>query len=62
VLETTVLDFLGMIVSAMGHDLGHPGYNNNFHINASSDLAITYNDISCLENFHVSFLFKILRK
>ena len=62
VLETTVLDLLGMIVAAMGHDLGHPGYNNNFHINASSDLAITYNDISCLENFHTSFLFKILRK
>ena len=62
VLETTVLDLLGMIVSAMGHDLGHPGFNNIFHINSSSDLAITYNDISCLENFHVSFLFKILRK
>ena len=62
VLETTVLDLLGMIVSAMGHDLGHPGYNNGFHINSSSDLAITYNDISCLENFHTSFLFKILRK
>jgi hypothetical protein len=62
VLETTVLDLLGMIVSAMGHDLGHPGYNNGFHINSSSDLAITYNDISCLENFHTSFLFRILRK
>jgi len=62
VLETTVLDLLGMIVSAMGHDLGHPGFNNNFHINASTDLAITYNDASCLENFHTSFLFKILRK
>ena len=62
VLETTVLDLLGMIVSAMGHDLGHPGFNNNFLINASTDLAITYNDASCLENFHTSFLFKILRK
>ena len=48
-----------MIISAMGHDLGHPGLNNNYHINASSDLALTYNDISCLENYHCSFLFKI---
>ena len=62
ICETTVLDLLGMVVSALGHDLGHPGYNNNFHINSSSDLAITYNDASCLENFHTSFLFKILRR
>ena len=62
ICETNVLDLLGIIVSAMGHDLGHPGLNNNFHINNSSDLAITYNDVSVLENFHSSFLFKILRK
>jgi hypothetical protein len=46
----------------MGHDLGHPGYNNNFHVNAGTDLALTYNDASCLENFHTSFLFRILKK
>ena len=62
IAETTVLDLLGIIVSAMGHDLGHPGLNNNYLINSSSDLAITYNDASCLENFHTSYLFKILRK
>ena len=32
ICETTVLDLLGIIISAMGHDLGHPGYNNNFNI------------------------------
>ena len=62
ICESNVLDILGIIVSALGHDLGHPGLTNNFHINASTDLAITYNDASCLENFHTSFLFKILRK
>ena len=62
ICETSVLDLLGMIVSAMGHDLGHPGLNNNFHINASTELGITYNDASCLENYHSSFLFRILRK
>ena len=60
--ETSILDLLGMIISAMGHDLGHPGLTNNYHINAITDLALTYNDASCLENFHCSFLFKILRK
>ena len=60
--EITVLDLLGMIVSAMGHDLGHPGYNNNYHINARTELSITYNDVSCLENYHTSYLFRILQK
>ena len=62
ICETTVLDLLGMVVSAMGHDLGHPGFNNGYHINASTELGITYNDKSCLENFHSSYLFRILRK
>ena len=62
ICETTVLDLLGMIISAMGHDLGHPGLNNGFHINASTELGITYNDKSCLENFHSAYLFRIIRK
>ena len=59
ICETTVLDLLGMIISAMGHDLGHPGFNNGYHINASSELGITYNDKSCLENFHTSYLLEL---
>ena len=62
ICETTVLDLLGMILSSLGHDLGHPGLNNGYQINASTDLGLTYNDISCLENFHSAFLFKIIRK
>jgi hypothetical protein len=60
--ETTVLDLLSIFISALGHDIGHPGLNNNFHINASTELAITYNDASCLENFHCCKLFTILKK
>ena len=62
ICETSVLDLLGLVVSATGHDLRHPGYNNNFLVNSNSDLALNYNDISCLENYHTSTLFKILRK
>ena len=61
ICETTVLDLLGMILSALGHDLGHPGLNNGYHVNAKTDLGITYNDKSCLENFHSCYLFKILK-
>ena len=62
ICETTVLDLLGIFLSALGHDLGHPGLNNGFHINAGTELGITYNDKSCLENFHCSYLFRILKK
>ena len=61
-LQTTVLDLLSILIASLGHDLGHPGLNNNFHINARTELALTYNDSSCLENFHCSKLFNILKK
>ena len=62
VSHTKALDLLSIIIAALGHDIGHPGLTNNFHINSLSNLAITYNDSSCLENFHLATLFKTLRK
>ena len=38
------------------------GRSNTYHINSNSDLAVTYNDISVLENFHCRELFRILKK
>jgi hypothetical protein len=61
VCQTKVLDLLSIIIAALGHDIGHPGLTNNFQINASTDMAITYNDISCLENFHCAKLFKTIK-
>ena len=61
-IQTNVLDLLSIIIAALGHDIGHPGLTNNFQINALTDMAITYNDISCLENFHCSTLFSVLKK
>ena len=60
--QTTVLDLLSIFISALGHDIGHPGLTNNFQINAYTELALTYNDSSCLENFHCSKLFSIIKK
>ena len=60
--QTTVLDLLSIFIAALGHDIAHPGLTNNFQINASTELAITYNDVSCLENYHCSKLFSILKK
>lgn len=49
-----------MMLAALGHDVGHPGYNNNFLINARHDHAVTYSDRSVLENFHAAELIRLL--
>eukprot|EP00002_Diphylleia_rotans_P030782 TRINITY_DN6365_c0_g1_i1.p1 TRINITY_DN6365_c0_g1~~TRINITY_DN6365_c0_g1_i1.p1 ORF type:complete len:916 (+),score=131.01 TRINITY_DN6365_c0_g1_i1:44-2791(+) len=56
----TDLDKLAAILAAAAHDFRHPGYNNLYHINMEMDLAMTYNDHSVLENFHISEVFKLL--
>lgn len=45
----------------MGHDIGHPGLTNNYQVNAKTNMALTYNDISCLENFHACKLFTVAK-
>eukprot|EP00928_Gymnodinium_smaydae_P021692 TRINITY_DN18493_c0_g1_i1.p1 TRINITY_DN18493_c0_g1~~TRINITY_DN18493_c0_g1_i1.p1 ORF type:complete len:643 (-),score=124.38 TRINITY_DN18493_c0_g1_i1:111-2039(-) len=54
------MDILVLVVGAIIHDLGHDGKNNAYHINVKDDMALTYNDRSPLENFHVSQSFKYL--
>ncbi|KAL8624536.1 High affinity cAMP-specific and IBMX-insensitive 3',5'-cyclic phosphodiesterase 9A [Nucella lapillus] len=49
-----------LLTAAVCHDLDHPGYNNTYQINARTDLAIRYNDISPLENHHCAVAFQIL--
>lgn len=56
------LDVLSMVIAALGHDVGHTGKNNNFHINSQSEYAITYHDKSVLENYHIYVVFKLLKK
>uniref|UniRef100_A0A7S4T1X7 Phosphodiesterase n=1 Tax=Alexandrium monilatum TaxID=311494 RepID=A0A7S4T1X7_9DINO len=47
-------DVLGVLLAAVGHDVGHPGTNNNFQVNSMSNVALRYNDFSVLENHHAS--------
>ncbi|KAH3732918.1 cAMP phosphodiesterase [Pelomyxa schiedti] len=54
------LEVLALFISALCHDIGHPGLNNNFQINSNSDLALLYNDNAVLENMHASLTFQIL--
>ena len=51
--------FSGM-VAALGHDVGHRGKNNSYEMSSMSELAITYHDISVLEQYHINVLLDIL--
>ena len=61
-LRLSSQDLVAIFTAALAHDLGHPGTNNAFQINVLTDLAITYNDVSVLENFHCTSLFKALQE
>ncbi|KAK9859297.1 hypothetical protein WJX84_010074 [Apatococcus fuscideae] len=48
---------LACYLSAICHDFEHPGVNNDFLVKTSDRKALLYNDISPLENHHVSASF-----
>ncbi|XP_069598232.1 high affinity cGMP-specific 3',5'-cyclic phosphodiesterase 9A-like isoform X2 [Ranitomeya imitator] len=56
----SLLELGVLMTAAVCHDLDHPGYNNTYQINARTELAIRYNDISPLENHHCAVAFQIL--
>ncbi|KAF2770024.1 HD-domain/PDEase-like protein [Teratosphaeria nubilosa] len=58
----TPLDGLILLISAIGHDVGHPGVNNAFLIACDHPLAQLYNDKSVLENYHCSAYSQLLRR
>ncbi|CAB9502425.1 affinity cAMP-specific and IBMX-insensitive 3',5'-cyclic phosphodiesterase [Seminavis robusta] len=51
------LELFAILLSAAVHDVQHPGSSNAFQANARTDLALTYNDNSILENKHASHSF-----
>uniref|UniRef100_A0A3P8X4Y4 High affinity cGMP-specific 3',5'-cyclic phosphodiesterase 9A n=1 Tax=Cynoglossus semilaevis TaxID=244447 RepID=A0A3P8X4Y4_CYNSE len=55
----TQVDILILMTAAVCHDLDHPGFNNTYQINARTELAVRYNDISPLENHHCAVAFQI---
>lgn len=62
ILNLTDYDILSMVIAALVHDIGHPGRNNSYQMNAFTDMAITYNDKSVLENYHISQAFRTLQR
>ena len=53
---------LAVIVSAVTHDVDHPGNTNLYEMNSESALAMLYNDHAVLENHHCATAFQIMRR
>ena len=56
------LECYALLLAAVAHDLEHPGVNNAYLIKSKHPLAITYNDISVLENRHAPCFFEIVAR
>ena len=56
----TDLELFSCLFSAAIHDLEHPGNNNGFEIATNSELSLSYNDKSVLENYHLFKAFYLL--
>ena len=54
------LDIYCMIIGAALHDFAHPGFNNAFLVASRHETAIMYNDVSVLENFHISSTWRLM--
>jgi hypothetical protein len=49
-----------LLLCGLAHDLGHPGVNNGFLINAKDPLAEKYNNTAVLENYHAASFLEFL--
>ncbi|KAM4045848.1 high affinity cGMP-specific 3',5'-cyclic phosphodiesterase 9A isoform 2-T2 [Anomaloglossus baeobatrachus] len=55
-------DMVTLMVAALCHDVDHPGLNNNYQVNAHTELASRYQNISPLENHHCAITMEILSR
>ena len=56
----TPLDILAVLISALCHDLDHPGNNNAYEVASQSELALTHSYDAVLERHHASMTHRLL--
>lgn len=56
----TSLDLLVLLISALCHDLDHPGNNNGFEVATKSEIALTHSGDAVLERHHSSTAHRLL--
>lgn len=55
-------EMMGLLVAAVCHDVGHRGKNNQYEVRTQSELAMRYNDLHVLEQYHASLTFELLEE
>jgi 3',5'-cyclic-nucleotide phosphodiesterase len=56
------LEILTLLLSAICHDIDHPGHNNAFEVATRSELAILYADDAVLERHHISVTVRLIEE
>ncbi|KAI9266921.1 hypothetical protein BDA99DRAFT_571213 [Phascolomyces articulosus] len=56
------LDVAVLLLAALCHDAGHPGYNNLYQVNFKTNLALKYSNTSVLESYSVDITRDLLHK
>lgn len=56
----TSYDILVALISALCHDLDHPGNNNSFEVATKSEIALTHSGDAVLERHHSSMTHRLL--
>jgi hypothetical protein len=51
------LELFAILLAATIHDVGHDGFTNSYHKHVLTDRALSFNDQSIQENFHVWKIF-----
>ncbi|KAJ3114646.1 cAMP-specific 3',5'-cyclic phosphodiesterase 4D [Phlyctochytrium bullatum] len=55
----TSIEKLSGLISAIGHDIDHPGYNNQFLVKSRHPMAMMYSDTSVNEFHHSAHVFQL---
>ncbi|RHZ68903.1 hypothetical protein Glove_292g69 [Diversispora epigaea] len=58
----TALDSICLLIAGLCHDIGHPGLNNVYQVNARTELAKKYDDQSVLENYSCTLTLDLITK
>ncbi|KAF9433202.1 High affinity cAMP-specific and IBMX-insensitive 3',5'-cyclic phosphodiesterase 9A [Entomortierella beljakovae] len=56
------IDMAALLLAGLCHDIGHPGLNNLFQINAKTDLFEKYGEASVLEKYSCSLAMDLVTK
>ncbi|KAI1316574.1 hypothetical protein EDD11_009839 [Mortierella claussenii] len=55
-------DMAALLLAGLCHDIGHPGLNNLFQVNAKTELAMEYGETSVLEKYSCSLAMDLVAK